>query len=118
MMNNFKEYMEYRRNKRIAKRELARIAAVTLPVARETAESKADFVKFVLALSKSTKGMDGKELFETVLSKTAEALKTSDNRLLEITSCIANLTPQDVQKILVHSIVETMPKEDNTKEQE
>lgn len=100
MMNKFKEYLEYRKNKRIAKRELARIAATALPVVRETAESKADLVKFVLALCKSTKGMDGKELFETVLDKTAEVLKTDNSRLLEIASYMANLTPKMCRRYL------------------
>lgn len=114
MIGIFKECLEYRKNKKIAKRELAKIAATALPIIRETTESKANIVKFLLSLSQSTKGMEGKELFEEVLNKTAEVLKTSDNRLLEIASYMAKLTPQDVQNILAHSRVATMAKEENT----
>ena len=34
--------------------------------------------------------------------------KTSNNRLIEILAYITSLSPEDIQKIIVHSVVETM----------
>ena len=35
MINRIKEYLEYRQNKKIVKRELAKMGATVLPVVRE-----------------------------------------------------------------------------------
>ena len=40
MFNKIKEYIAYRKNKKITKREFVKIAATTLPAIREFAEHK------------------------------------------------------------------------------
>ena len=108
MINKFKEYLEYRRNKKIAKRELAKMAATALPVIREVSDKGTDIAKFVVKLTNETKNIKGEKLVELVLNELSTALQTDNNRIIEIFTYMASLSPQDIQKILVHSIVETM----------
>lgn len=110
MINKIKEYLEYRRNKRIAKREFVRMAATTLPVIREVSDKGTNIIKFIVKLTNETKGLDGDKLVEMVLNEVSTALQTDNNRLIEILSYMATLQPEDIQKIVVHSIIETMEK--------
>ena len=48
MIKRIKEYLEYRKNKKIAKREFAKMAATTLPVIRKVSDKGADIVKFIV----------------------------------------------------------------------
>ena len=109
MINRIKEYLEYRRNKKIAKRELAKMATTTLPVIREVSDKGTDIAKFIVKLTNETKNIKGERLIELVLNELSAALKTDNNRIIEILTYMASLSPQDIQKILVHSMVETMP---------
>ena len=114
MINKIKEYLEYRRNKKIAKRELAKMAATTLPVIREVSDKGTDIAKFVIKLTNETKNIEGERLVEMVLNELSTALKTDNNRIIEILTYMASLSPQDIQKVLVHSAVETMPTDNKT----
>ena len=108
MINRIKEYFEYRKNKRIAKYELAEMAATTLPVIREVSDKGTDIVKFVVKLTNDTKNVEGEKLVEMVLNELSTALQTDNNRIIEILTYMASLSPEDIQKVLVHSVVETM----------
>ena len=110
-MNRIKEYIEYKRQKRIAKRELCKIAATILPVIREMSNKGADIIKFVARLTNETKNVNGEKLIEMVLNEVSATLQTDQNRIVEILSYIADLNPSEIQEILVHSMVETMPEE-------
>lgn len=112
MINRIKEYFEYRKNKKIAKKELARMAATTLPVIREVSDKGADIAKFVVKLTNETKNIKGERLVELVLNEVSTALQADNNRIIEILTYMASLSPQDIQKVLVHSAVETMPTDD------
>ena len=114
MINKIKEYFEYRRNKKIAKREIARMAATTLPVIREVSDKGTDIAKFVVKLTNETKNIKGERLIEMVLNEVSTALQTDNNRIIEILTYMASLSPQDIQKVLVHSAVETMPTDNKT----
>ena len=109
MINRIKEYFEYRRNKKIAKKELAKIAATTLPVIREISNKGTDIAKFVVKLTNETKNIKGERLVKLVLNEVSTALQTDNERIIQIGQYMANLSPEDIQKILVHSIVETLP---------
>ena len=109
MINRIKEYLEYRKNKKIAKREIAKIAATTLPVIREVSDKGTDIAKFVVKLTNETKNVKGERLVEMVLNEVSTALQVDNNRIVKILTYMASLSPQDIQKVLVHSIVETMP---------
>ena len=115
MIKRIKEYLEYRRNKRIAKRELAKMAATTLPVIREVSDKGTDIAKFIVKLTNETKNIKGERLVELVLNEVSTVLQTDNNRIIEILTYMASLSPQDIQKVLVHSVVETMENDSKTK---
>ena len=85
------------------------MAAATLPVIREVSDKGTEIAKFVVKLTNETKNIKGERLVELVLNEVSTALQTDNNRIIEIFTYMANLSPEDIQKILVHSIVETMP---------
>ena len=114
MINKIKEYLEYRRNKKIAKRELAKMATTTLPVIREVSGKGTDIAKFVVKLTNETKNIKGERLIELVLNEVSTALQTDNNRIIEILTYMASLSPQDIQKILVHSVAETIHTDNKT----
>ena len=114
MIKRIKEYLEYRRNKRIAKRELAKMAATTLLVIREVSDKGTDIAKFIVKLTNETKNIKGERLVELVLNEVSTVLQTDNNRIIEILTYMASLSPQDIQKVLVHSAVETMPTDNKT----
>lgn len=109
MLNKIKEYLEYRKNKKIAKRELSKMAAIVLPTVREVSDKGSDIIKFIVRLTNETKNVKGEKLVEMVLNEVSTALQTDNNRIIEILTYMANLQPEDIQKILVHSVVETIP---------
>ena len=114
MINRIKEYFEYRKNKRIAKYELAEMVATTLPVIREVSDKGTDIVKFVVKLTNETKNIKGEKLVELVLNELSTALHTDNNRIIEILTYMASLSQQDIQKVLVHSAVETILTDNKT----
>lgn len=109
MINRIKEYLEYRRNKRIAKRELAKMAATTLPIIREVSNKGTDIAKSIVKLTNETKNIKGERLIEMVLNEVSATLQTDNSRIIEILSYMSSLSPEEIQKVLVHSMVETMP---------
>ena len=114
MIKRIKEYLEYRRNNKIVKRELTKMAATILPVIREVSGKGTDIAKFVVKLANETKNIKGESLVELVLNEAFTALQTDNNKIIEILTYMASLSPQDIQKILVHSVVETMPTDNKT----
>ena len=114
MINRIKEYLEYRKNKKIAKREIAKIAATTLPVIREVSDKGTNIAKFVVKLTNETKNIKGERLVELVLNEVSTALQTDNERIIQIGQYMVTLSPQDIQKILVHSMVETMSTDNKT----
>lgn len=111
MTNKIREYLEHRKNKKIVKRELAKMAATTLPVVSEVSAKGTDIAKFIINLANATKNVDGEKLVEITLNELSTALQTSNSRLVEILTYVASLSPEDIQKIITHSIVETMDTE-------
>ena len=112
MIKRVKEYLGYKRNKRIAKRELARMAATLLPAIREISDKGVDIVKFIMKLTNETKNIDGEKLVEIILHELSVVLQTDNSRLIEILTYMAGLQPEDIQKILMYSMVKTMPDND------
>ena len=108
MIERIKNYLEYRRNKKIAKRELAKMAAAVLPAVRTVSDKGAEIVQFIVKLTDETKNVNGERLIEMVLGEAAEALQVDSSRIAEVLTYMANLKPEDVQRILVHSVGETV----------
>lgn len=65
-MSKFKEYIEYRRNKKIVKCELAKIGATALPTISQTVEQSTDIMKFFTRLVKEVENMGTDEFIKTV----------------------------------------------------
>lgn len=112
MVKKIKEYFEYRKSVRNAKRELIKLMNTTLPLVNSVSERSGDIFNFVVKLTETTRNIDNDKLVEMVLSEVSHALQTDNTRIIEILTYMANLSQQDIQNILVHSVVETMPKED------
>ena len=92
MIKRIKEYLEYRKNKKIAKRELVKMAATTLPVIRDVSDKGNDIAKFVVKLINETKNIKGERLVELVLNEVSTALQTDNNRIIEILTYMASLS--------------------------
>lgn len=112
MMKKITEYLEYRKNRRTAKRALVRLAVYVLPAVGDTALKGADIIKFIFRLAGAVKDMNGERLVEMVLSEVSAALQSNNEHIIEIFTCMAALNLEDIRKILIHSAVETMT--DNT----
>ena len=113
MFRKMNEYLQYRRNVKQAKKELAMIAAATLPAIRIASKKKADFILFLENLVKETKDMEGERFVETVLDTISQTLQTNNSRILELLTYLASLEPEEIQKLSVHGIVETSKKTGN-----
>ena len=109
MIEKIKEYLEYRKNKKTAKRALVRIAAALLPAVQDTTEKGSEIINFIIRLAGASKDLNGERLVEMVLSEVSDALQSDNEHLIEILSYMATLNPEDIRKVLIHSAVETIP---------
>ena len=82
MIEKIKEYLEYRKNKKTAKRALVRIAAALLPAVQDTAEKGSDIINFIIRLAGTSKDMNGERLVEMVLSEVSDALQSDNEHLI------------------------------------
>lgn len=113
MTKKLKDYLEYRKSKKIARREFAKMAATALPAVREISDKGTDIVNFIVRILNETNNIEGERLIEIVLSEVSKMLNTDNNRIIEILTYMASLSPDDMNKILVHSTVETLPTDKN-----
>jgi hypothetical protein len=114
MFENIKANKEYRRNKKIAKRELAKIMANTLPTVNKITVKGVDVLNFVNKTIEASKNVSGEEVIKIILSNLAEVLKTNESRIVEIFTYMASLSLEDREKIISHSVINTM--KDNDKD--
>lgn len=117
----FREYFEYRRNKKMAKRALVKTINEGLPTINallNTTNSvvttvneingKANDIKdFVIKLVTATKNATPEDIIPVALTSVADALKTSKTRLVEIGTYLATLSPEDIQKVIIHASVQS-----------
>ena len=108
MINKLKKYLEYRLNKKIAKMELTKLAANTLPIINNFSCAGGDIIKFMTKLAAETKNIEGERLIEIVINEMSNLLKTNNRRLTEVLTYIAGLTPDEINEILIHTIAETI----------
>lgn len=108
MFKRIKERLEYRKNIKIVKKEIAAIVATTLPLIHTITSKSADITNFVTRLATETKNVEGEQLIQMVLDNVSDILNTDNNRIVEILTYLAGLTPEDIQKIIVHSVTETI----------
>lgn len=111
MFDRIKEYITYRKNKKIAKREFVQMLSTTLPAIREFAEHKTDTLDFIKNTALAAKDMDGSKLLNMVIDAVADMFSVDHKRFIEVGSYLMGLSPEEIQKILVHSMIETYDKE-------
>ena len=99
MFENIKANKEYRRNKKIAKREFVKIMANTLPTVNKITVKGVDVLNFVNKTIEASKNVSGEEVIKIILSNLAEILKTNESRIVEIFTYMASLSPEDREKL-------------------
>lgn len=102
-MSRIKEYLEYRKNKKIAKREMAKLAATTLPLVNQASEKGADIIKFVLHLVDAAKDAKDEKLLETVVHEIAILIDKNEKQIINVLSYMAGLSRDDIMKIVSYS---------------
>ena len=65
-MTKIREYIEYRRNKKIVKRELAKLGATALLTISQTVTQSADIMNFITRLVKEVENVGADEFIKTV----------------------------------------------------
>lgn len=72
MISMIKNYLKYRKNKKIVKREMAIIGASLLPIISNASILSKDIILFISKLSKETKNVDGEILVKMVLDEVSD----------------------------------------------
>lgn len=75
---------------------------------RNISDKGSSIVNFVTRLAEETKEVEGEQLIRMVLDEVSTILDTDNDQIVEILSYLASMSPEDIQKILVHSLVETI----------
>lgn len=65
-MTKIREYIEYRRNKKIVKRELTKLGATVLPTISQTVTQSADIMNFITRLAREVENAGTDEFIKTV----------------------------------------------------
>lgn len=110
MFNKIRKYLEYRKNKKIIKKELAAIGASFLPIVANAGNVTSNFMSFITKISIELSNIHGETFFELLLNELSDLLKTDNERLLEILSYIAQLSPKEIQAVISDAIVNTSKK--------
>ena len=83
MLDSIKGYFEYRKNKKIVKRELAKIGATALQTIPQTVEQSTDIVNFIVRFAKEVENLGTDEFIKTVqeevVSYIVENIHDKDN---------------------------------------
>ena len=80
MLKRIKEYIQYKRNKRITKKEFVKIGAVVLPAIRVFSEKKSDLLHFVMQLAEESRTMNGEDLFALIIKEVTDKLAADQTR--------------------------------------
>lgn len=108
MLNKLKKYLEYRRNKKIVKREIATIGATFLPIVSNASSISKDIILFISKLSKELNTVDNEKFLNMLLNELSNVLQTDNERIVEILRYIAQLSPKEINTIITDAMVNTM----------
>ena len=115
MFKKIKEYLEYRKNKKIVEKELTRIAVTTLPIIGKTSANALKFINFITYVLNECDKLGGEDLANRlqeiileVVKTFADKFETDETRLFEIVKYIANMNPDEIKKIIINAQVETL----------
>lgn len=119
MFNKFKEYREYRRNKKVIKKEFVALASDILPLMSKVAGNALQFINFATYVMNECNTLSGEDLanrLQEIINDSvktfADKFETDDARLYEIVQYIATLDKNDIQKIITDAQIETLHTED------
>ena len=108
MIRKIREYLEYRKNRKIIKKEITKIGVTILPVVSNASTVVKDIITFVNKLADASNAVEGKQLIEMVLGELSQLLQTDNGRILEILTYIAQLSPREIHTIITDAAVNTM----------
>ena len=115
MFNKFKEYREYRRNKKIVKKEFIALASDVLPLMSKITGNALQFINFATYVMNECNTLSGEDLANRLqeiindsIKTFADKFETDETRLYEIIQYIATLDKNDIQKIITEAQVETL----------
>ena len=106
-MKKFNEWIEYRKNKKIVKRQ---IMATSLPTIRKVVTNSSDISKTILSIVDACKDTTKDELIATTIAVLAEKFEEDEIRVYDTVKYITTLSPDDIRKIVIDATVETMDK--------
>lgn len=107
MFNKIKNHFEYKRSLKRVKKELVEIGANLFPLINNTTSNALNFVNFLTHIMEECNKLEGDELITSVLNVIADKFETNESRLYEIVKYIATMSKEDLQKVLIHAMVET-----------
>lgn len=107
MFSKIRKYLEYRKNKKVVKKELVAIGATFLPIVANASNITSNILLFITKLSNELNSVGGEKFFELFLNELSGVLKTDNERLLEILSYIATLSPREIQAVITDAVVST-----------
>ncbi len=107
MINKIKDYLEFRKNKKIVKKEMAKIGSNILPLVSNGSKISKDIIMFIIKLSNELNHVGGDKFVEMLINKVSEVLHSDNQRIIEIFTYIAQLSPRDIQNILLDAVVNT-----------
>ena len=108
MVNKIKEYLKYRKNKKIVKREMAVIGASFLPIISNASVISKDISLFISKLSKELNAVGGERFIEMLLNELSSVLQSDNERIVEILKYISKLSPKEIHAIITDAMVNTM----------
>lgn len=107
MLKRMKEYFEYKKKVKKVKREVIEFGATLFPLINKTTSNALNFVNFLTHIMEECNKLEGDELITSVLNVIADKFETNESRLYEIVKYIATMSKEDLQKVLIHAMVET-----------
>lgn len=108
MISKIRNYLEYRRNKKIVKKGIIKIGANIVPLIGNASSISKDIIMFITKLSQELGNVEGEEFIEMVLNKVSEVLQSDNARIVEILTYITQLSPRELQSIVTDAMVNTI----------
>ena len=107
MLKKIKEYFVYRKQVKTAKKAIAVVGANMLLSVNQIAANINDVLQFAAHVAKECNTLKREELVSTIFGVLVDKFETDETRLYDIIKYMSTLDAEDIQKILVHAMVET-----------
>lgn len=116
MLKRIREYFNYKKNKKIAKRAIINTTATILSAVNKFVENKADNINFISKLIDSAKEIDNGELITMVIGELIDKFALDNEKIIKLIQNISNLSPEDISKIVTYSMIDIVTGDTETKE--